>query len=79
MSKNPRDVLKKLQKQKKQKETVIKPMKNKNPINPNIKSVGIVAKEEEEYRKFFTEILTYDNIDNIMVEMRKFSKEPKAY
>ena len=77
MPENPRDVLKKMQK--KQKETVIKAPKYKNTTVPNIKNIGNIAKEEEDYQKFFTKILEYDSIEKIIPEMDKFAKSPKGY
>jgi len=77
MPENPRDILKKMQK--KQKETVIKAPKYKNTTVPNIKNIGNIAKEEEDYQKFFTQILEYDSIEKIIPEMEKFAKNPKGY
>ena len=77
MPENPRDVLKKMQK--KQKETVIKTPKYKNTIKPDIKNIGNIAKEEEQYKNFFTKILEYDSIETIIFEMEKFAKSPKGY
>ena len=77
MPENPRDILKKMQK--KQKETVIKAPKYKNTTVPNIKNIGEIAKEENNYQKFFTKILEYDSIEKIISEMDKFAKDPKGY
>jgi len=77
MPENPRDVLKKMQK--KQKETVIKAPKYKNTTVPNIKNIGNIGKEEEDYQKIFTKILEYDSIETIIPEMDKFAKNPKGY
>ena len=77
MPENPRDILKKMQK--KQKETVIKTPKYKNTTVPNIKNIGEIAKEENNYQKFFTKILEYDSIEKIISEMDKFAKDPKGY